>query len=415
MVFGEKFLLIVYGCLVSNVLRNIGIACAAVLTLYGCWRVGRYFLVSSAPECVITGIQDGGQYAGKTPFTVSGASAYKVGNINVWFDEKKIVDEASIGSRHFQFKGEIDTKIVADGQHAVRIELVDCSYHHNSCVKQFNLTVDNSPLQAVFTQPGATFNVHQGTTLHLKVHTNRVLKKALARVFSKDFCGVPERDGSLNYEFFIPIDCDELAGEYSLSVILDDHFGNHVQLDGKIHVVAFNFKKQVLHHIDPNLFEEQKKLGKDGFQELMAKCAKNSPCKKLWRGAFIVPLNMTKITCAFGTERMSQERGQYRHAALDLIGALKSIIWAPQDGVVVIKDRFKIGGNCVVIDHGCAVLTSLGHLDSFSDIRVGDTIKRGAPVGIMGKTGYATGAHLHWEMRVNDVRVDPMQWTQQTF
>ena len=60
------------------------------------------------------------------------------------------------------------------------------------------------------------------------------------------------------------------------------------------------------------------------------------------------------------------------------------------------------------------ILTLLFHLENYSNINVGDAVKRGNPVGTMGKTGYATGYHLHWEMRINNTPVDPLQWIKAT-
>jgi len=103
------------------------------------------------------------------------------------------------------------------------------------------------------------------------------------------------------------------------------------------------------------------------------------------------------------------------HRALDVINTPKSVIWSTQDGVVVLKDRFELSGNTVVVDHGCGVLSLFYHLDDFADIEVGQKIAKGNPVGTLGKTGYASGYHLHWETRVNNIPVDPMQWTKETF
>ena len=55
------------------------------------------------------------------------------------------------------------------------------------------------------------------------------------------------------------------------------------------------------------------------------------------------------------------------------------------------------------------------HLEDFANIEVGDNVQKGNPVGKLGKTGYASGYHLHWELRVNNIPVDPMQWINSTF
>ena len=88
----------------------------------------------------------------------------------------------------------------------------------------------------------------------------------------------------------------------------------------------------------------------------------------------------------------------------------RSVVWAPQDGIVVMKDRFAPSGNTVIVDHGLGILSLFYHLEDFADIEVGQKVAQGNPLGTIGKTGFATGYHLHWEMRINNTPVDPLQW-----
>ena len=147
----------------------------------------------------------------------------------------------------------------------------------------------------------------------------------------------------------------------------------------------------------------------------MDELLKKSPHEKLWRGPFCAPIDVARVTCDFGTIRTTQEKGRYMHKGLDLANAPKSVVWAPHDGIVVHKERYAFTGNTVIIDHGWGILSLFFHLDNFADIQVGQKVAKGNPIGTLGKTGYATGYHLHWEMRVNNVQVDPMQWTKTNF
>ena len=147
----------------------------------------------------------------------------------------------------------------------------------------------------------------------------------------------------------------------------------------------------------------------------MVQISQDSPHKKLWRGRFFAPVTIRAITTPFGQIRTSQQKGLYAHKAVDVVDAPRGVVWAPQDGIVVIKDRFVQTGNTIVIDHGWGVTSMLCHLEEFADINVGDPIKRGNPVGTLGKTGYATGYHLHWECRINNTPIDPIEWTKASF
>jgi len=99
------------------------------------------------------------------------------------------------------------------------------------------------------------------------------------------------------------------------------------------------------------------------------------------------------------------------HKAVDLINRPHCTVWAAQTGKVIIKDRFYLTGNTIVLDHGLGIFTLYGHLEDFADINVGSIVKKGSPIGKLGMTGYAAGYHLHWELRINNIGVDPIEWT----
>lgn len=149
--------------------------------------------------------------------------------------------------------------------------------------------------------------------------------------------------------------------------------------------------------------------------EALQKWIEHSPNKKLWTGSFEVPTVIRKITTPFGEIRITPEMGRYYHRAVDIANTPRSVVWASQKGKVIIKDRYVMSGNTIVLDHGLGVFTKYFHLDDFADIEVGDTLNKGEPVGKVGMTGYANGYHLHWELSVNGVSVDPLEWTKSVY
>ena len=70
-------------------------------------------------------------------------------------------------------------------------------------------------------------------------------------------------------------------------------------------------------------------------------------------------------------------------------------------------------GNAVIIDHGCGVYSGFWHLSEIK-VAAGDTVAAGDVIGLVGTTGLSTGDHLHWELRVGGIAVDPRQWTART-
>jgi murein DD-endopeptidase MepM/ murein hydrolase activator NlpD len=73
-----------------------------------------------------------------------------------------------------------------------------------------------------------------------------------------------------------------------------------------------------------------------------------------------------------------------------------------------------IRGNTVILDHGAGVRTGYHHLDE-TRVEVGQVVEAGVVIGLMGSTGLSTGPHLHWEMTIYGVNVDPMTWTRVDF
>lgn len=242
------------------------------------------------------------------------------------------------------------------------------------------------------------------------------MKEANIAALSQNYCCFPESKNSSVYEAFIPITCEENPNEYLFSVDVMDRVGNKVRLDNKFQVVLFPFKKHSL-QVSNEKVKEEEEQGKDTklFEERFEELTQNSPQEKLWKGPFCTPIEVQRVSTEFGTVRTTQHKGRYAHKALDILNLPKSVVWAPQDGVVVMKDRYAYSGNTIIIDHGLGVLSMLCHLDNFATIEVGDKIAKGNPIGTIGKTGYASGYHLHWEMRLDNVAIDPMQWTNPVF
>jgi murein DD-endopeptidase MepM/ murein hydrolase activator NlpD len=121
------------------------------------------------------------------------------------------------------------------------------------------------------------------------------------------------------------------------------------------------------------------------------------------------------ITSQFGTRR-AYNGGilDTFHSGTDFAGAPGSPVVAPAAGVVVLAEPLPVRGNATIIDHGWGVITGYWHQSEIY-VKVGDVVSPGQVIGAVGSTGRSTGPHLHWEMWVGGVQVDPMQWVQQSF
>lgn len=130
-----------------------------------------------------------------------------------------------------------------------------------------------------------------------------------------------------------------------------------------------------------------------------------------WDGAFLVPVG-GRHTTLFGEGR-SYNGGPVGnfHTGEDIAAELGTPVGAAARGRVAWVGEMPIRGNSVIIDHGAGVKTGYHHLDSIS-VHVGDILEQGWEVGRVGTTGLSTGPHLHWELTIWGVNVDPMRWTE---
>jgi murein DD-endopeptidase MepM/ murein hydrolase activator NlpD len=128
-----------------------------------------------------------------------------------------------------------------------------------------------------------------------------------------------------------------------------------------------------------------------------------------WRQRFTWPVT-GRISTLFGSQRIyaNGEAGSY-HSGVDVARATGTAVTAPADGVVILAaDRpFTLEGNLLMIDHGMGLNSAFLHLSRI-DVQVGDHVRQGQPVGAVGRTGRATGPHLHWSLRWRTAKLDPM-------
>lgn len=395
--------------------RYLVFSALLLITAYTAHKVYLYYFDETIPHVVIDGFEDDKGYMGDVSGLLKGCSPYKISHISMWIDDAKIHNEFKINRKDFEHPVSIPAKSIADGKHTIKFEIVDGTKHKNSTTIQRTFYTDNVILQATLPSLMCEHKVYQGRCAYIQVQTNKPIKSATVQVFQEKYEMVPENKNSLMYEVHIPVDCEQEPGEYPCTIEVIDRLNSKIILEAKITVVAYPFKRSTFNKANNKLQTELEftQLQEQDLEEKMLQLAQASPHEKLWTGLFDVPILSKGITTDFGVIRTSQDRGRKIHKALDLVADPKSIVWASNNGVVVLKDRYTNTGNTVVIDHGCGVLSLYCHLHDYANnLQVGQKVKKGHPLGRMGMTGYASGDHLHWEIRVKGVAVEPMQWTQ---
>ncbi|MBT4595272.1 M23 family metallopeptidase [bacterium] len=388
----------------------VGVSCAG---LYGF----RFFTHAVPPNFKCAGLEEKGFYAGNIVATVEGNSGYKIDTLSVKIDGKAAPGfPAKIKSKNFSRCLKVDTQELGEGKHTCEMVLTDASFNANESRSKFRFSVDNKPFEASFKKP--EYEIKQGNTIHVKINANKSIAGASVEFLSREYpCCQESTAYETTFEAFVPVDCDESAATHLLTANVVDKVGNKVELSSPVNIEGVEFPNQMGFYVPPQKLEDERDVSVSNsvLSNALEKWLQDSPKEKLWSGKFELPTVVKRLSTPYGERRVSPERGKYLHKAVDIVNSPKSVVWASQSGKVIIKDRFLLSGNTVVIDHGLGVFTEYFHLDSFADIEVGQMVKKGNPVGKLGKTGYAAGYHLHWALLVNNQPINPMEWTEQGF
>lgn len=281
--------------------------------------------------------------------------------------------------------------------------------------QDLNIPAPTAPHTGVARFPGVTVLPRpavQGQTVVVEAETEGALVLT-AQLLGQDLVFTPGEEG---YWALAGVDPLTPPGIYALSLsATEGSSGDRLTMQETMTITAGSFGtyniavpagRQGL--LDPEVTASE--------AELVAEVFAGVTRPRMWDGPLGFPLEGDpRVTAQFG-QRRSYGGGPVSsyHAGLDL-GADKGIpIVATARGTVVLADKLQVRGRAVIIDHGLGVFTGFWHLSQI-DVTVGQIVEPGDVVGLVGSSGLSTGPHLHWEMRVRGVPVDPVQWTERAF
>jgi len=120
-----------------------------------------------------------------------------------------------------------------------------------------------------------------------------------------------------------------------------------------------------------------------------------------------------QISASFG-ERIDPFNGEGAfHSGVDITALVGTPVIAPADGAITYADYLGGYGRAIMVDHGHGITTRFGHLSNFA-VAAGQYVHRGDTIGYVGSSGRSTGPHLHYEVRINDVPVNPYKYLRLT-
>jgi murein DD-endopeptidase MepM/ murein hydrolase activator NlpD len=253
-------------------------------------------------------------------------------------------------------------------------------------------------------------NPGQGDTVLVMVETNQEV------TLSGKFDSQPVRflDQGLHHWGLAAVHAMADVGPHDLAITASGTHDGSGKVIGQVWVKPGKFQKENI-DLPP---DRQKlldpKLVKTEAQHLAAALA-DTNVAPLWTRRFSFPLTDPVISSEFGTRR-SYNGGPVSgyHEGFDYDAREGVPVMAAADGRVVLAEKLLVRGNALLLDHGLGVHTGYWHLSKIN-VKVGQMVKAGDVIALVGGTGLATGPHLHWEVRVGDINVNPKQWVEQSF
>lgn len=124
-----------------------------------------------------------------------------------------------------------------------------------------------------------------------------------------------------------------------------------------------------------------------------------------------MPVEGATLTSGFGMRWHPVMGGRRAHKGVDLAEPVGTPVHAPADGVISRADWFSSYGLYISMEHGAGIQTRYGHLSRLN-VAAGQMVHKGDIIGYVGSTGRSTGPHLHYEVRIGGVSVNPLPYMQ---
>lgn len=151
--------------------------------------------------------------------------------------------------------------------------------------------------------------------------------------------------------------------------------------------------------------ETQKRIEQE--QARVAAARQRDDTREDFLHGFALPVEGARISGVYGSQRIDNGIPKAPHMGLDMAVPEGTPIRAPAAGIVTFAEPdLVLTGGTVLLDHGFGLTSSFLHMSRL-DVKVGQRLKRGDLIGAAGKTGRATGPHVHWGFNWFDTRLDP--------
>lgn len=213
----------------------------------------------------------------------------------------------------------------------------------------------------------------------------------------------PGEQDSATWVAAIGIPLSTTPGEYALDVRLTSNAGKKItfpvfdKVYQEQHISLSNQRQVNPDKLDLQRIDREKQQMTRAFQHWSDTAP--ATVQMLW------PLQ-GEISSPFGLKRFFNTEPRDPHSGLDIAAPEGAPVRAPASASVVVSGDFFFNGRTLMLDHGHGLITMYCHLSRI-DVAAGAVVSPGQTIGLVGKTGRATGPHLHWSVSLNDARINP--------
>ncbi|WP_447979683.1 M23 family metallopeptidase [Candidatus Nitrospira bockiana] len=251
------------------------------------------------------------------------------------------------------------------------------------------------------------FSGRQGQVLLVRVSSGDDVTAVTGHFLNRRIPFFADRDGTgLSYVGLVGIDLQDVPGTHELRLDLASPQGQR-RLSYNVLVTKEKYPVQHLTLPKDKVDLDEESLTRvKAEQEQVRAVFDGLSQERFWREGFVQPVQ-GPTTGAFGRLRIINGQARNPHNGEDIAAPMGADVVAMNDGVVRLTVDHFFSGKGVFIDHGLGLYSMYFHLSEIL-VEEGQSVTRGQVIGKVGASGRASGPHLHWGVRVNGARVDPL-------
>jgi murein DD-endopeptidase MepM/ murein hydrolase activator NlpD len=206
---------------------------------------------------------------------------------------------------------------------------------------------------------------------------------------------------------FVGLPFDRKGGKFPISARVQTQNGEQI-VNATVNAVTRRFPEQHLKMGAAMASTMSKKEALRREKLYVQSKMRDTNAGPLWSGNWMIP-TPGRSSSAYGRKRWVNGKWWGQHNGADIKAGTGAPIYATNSGRVVLSENLPtLRGQCTVIDHGCNIFSLYFH-QSQRLVKEGQMVKKGQLIGKVGATGFVTGPHLHWEIRIGWEPVDPFK------